>query len=84
MKDSETVGASCNDADVDIMDALEFGWRLSGRSVRRLAALLVLCLMISCPAAGAGVLMWVANHRAEQIQHQMERILPPPQPTPHH
>jgi hypothetical protein len=62
---------------VNITDAIDIGWDLSGRRLKSWIARGFLCLMLLCPSVGIAALSWYATHRGQQIQHEIERVVVP-------
>jgi type VI protein secretion system component VasF len=69
---------------MDITDALGLAWRMAGRRIRQVVSAVLIGLMICCPAAVTTALTWYAAHQAHQIQREIQRIIPTPQPTVTH
>jgi type VI protein secretion system component VasF len=67
--------------DMDITDAFEVGLGMAGRRIRQVVSVVLIGLMLCCPAAVTTALTWYATHQAHQIQREMQRISPIPEPT---
>lgn len=66
---------------MDITDFFGMAWGVAGRRIRQLASVVLIGLMICCPAAVSTALTWYATHQAHQIQHEIKRINIMPEPT---